>query len=134
MATTLSSSVKERRNRGMMAVQTIEMITPWISDSTMPCVAAVSAFSLLPAPKCSEISALIPTLKPIAMALIRFCTGYTSESAVMASSLMRATNRLSTMLYSAFTSIETTIGSAMDVNSGKTGFSFMNVSFIGSSF
>ena len=49
----------------------------------------------------------------------------------MASSLMRATKKLSTMLYSEFTSIETTIGSAMDVSSGRIGRSFINCSFIG---
>ena len=37
----------------------------------------------------------------------------------MASSLMRATNRLSTMLYSELTSMEMTIGSAILVSSGK---------------
>ena len=83
---------------------------------------------------CSEISALMPTLKPIAIALMRFCTGYTSESAVMASSLMRATKRLSTMLYSALTSMEMTMGSAIEVSNGKIGFSFIKVSFMGFSF
>ena len=47
----------------------------------------------------------------------------------MASSLMRATNRLSTMLYSELTSMEMTIGSAILVSSGKIGFSFIKVSF-----
>jgi len=75
MAMTVSSLVKERRNCGMMAVQTIEITTPWISESTMPWVAAMSAFSLLPAPRCSEISAAMPMLKPMAIALMRFCTG-----------------------------------------------------------
>ena len=52
----------------------------------------------------------------------------------MASSLMRATKRLSTMLYIALTSIETTMGRAIEVSSGKIGFSFMKVSFMGFSF
>ena len=38
------------------------------------------------------------------------------------------------MLYSALTSIETTIGRAIEVSSGRIGFSFMKVSFMGSSF
>ena len=51
------------------------------------------------------------------------------ERAVMADSLMRATNRLSTMLYSELTSMEMTLGSAMDIKSGKTGRSFIKVLF-----
>ena len=34
------------------------------------------------------------------------------------------------MLYSEFTSMEKTIGSAMDASSGPTGFSFIKVSFM----
>ena len=48
----------------------------------------------------------------------------------MACSLICATKKLSTMLYSEFTSMEKTIGSAMDASSGPTGFSFINVSFM----
>ena len=67
----------------------------------------------------------------MAMALIMFCTGYTSESAVMACSLIWATKKLSTMLYSAFTVMESTMGSAMEASSGKIGRSFIKVSFTG---
>lgn len=49
----------------------------------------------------------------------------------MASSLICATKKLSTMLYSALTSMETTMGSAMEVNSGKIGRSFIKVSCMG---
>ena len=52
----------------------------------------------------------------------------------MAFSLICATKKLSTILYREFTSIEMTIGKAMDRISGKTGFSFINVSFIENSF
>ena len=38
------------------------------------------------------------------------------------------------MLYSALTSIETTMGRAIEVSNGKIGFSFMKVSFMGFSF
>ena len=62
---------------------------------------------------------------------MKFCTGNTSDSAVIALSLILATNRLSTMLYSEFTSMEMTLGRAMDTRSGKTGFVFIKVSFIG---
>ena len=98
--------------------------------SAMPWVAAVSAFWRSPAPRYSAIMALMPMPKPMAMALAKFWMGNTSERAVMASSLMRATNRLSTMLYRLFTSMEMTLGSAMDTSSGSTGFSFIKVSFI----
>jgi len=64
------------------------------------------------------------------MALTRFCTGNTSDRAVMACSLMRATKRLSTMLYSEFTSIEMTLGRAIETSSGSTGLVFIKVSFI----
>ena len=60
----------------------------------------------------------------------KFCTGKTSDSAVMASSLIWATKKLSTILYRELTSMEMTIGIAMDKISGKTGRSFINVSFI----
>lgn len=48
----------------------------------------------------------------------------------MASSLMRATNKLSTMLYSELTIMEITLGSAMEISSGRTGRVFIQVSFI----
>ena len=56
--------------------------------------------------------------------------GNTSESAVMACSLIWATKRLSTMLYRLFTSIEMTLGRAMESSSGNTGLVFIKVSFI----
>ncbi len=73
---------------------------------------------------------MIPTPNPMAAALIRFCTGYTRDRAVMASSLIWATKKLSTMLYREFTSMEMIMGRAMDRIRGNTGFSFINVSFI----
>lgn len=50
---------------------------------------------------------------------------------VMACSLIWATKKLSTMLYSAFTVMESTMGSAMETSSGKIGRSFIKVSFTG---
>ena len=61
---------------------------------------------------------------------MKFCTGYTSDRAVMASSLIWATKKLSTMLYSELTSIDNTIGRDIDSMSRNTGLSFMKVSFI----
>jgi len=43
----------------------------------------------------------------------------------MASSLIFATKKLSTILYSEFTIIEITIGSAIDRSKGTTGLSFI---------
>ena len=48
----------------------------------------------------------------------------------MASSLIWATKKLSTMLYRELTSIESTMGSAIERISGSTGFSFIKFSFI----
>ena len=46
--------------------------------------------------------------------------------AVMASSLICATKKLSTILYSELTSMDITIGSAIFRTNGNIGFSFMN--------
>ena len=130
-AMTASSPVKSRRKPGIMAMQTTAAIRPCRMEKTRPWVAAVSARQRSPAPEYSAIRALMPTPKPMAMALIMFCTGYTSESAVMACSLIWATKKLSTMLYSAFTVMESTMGNAMETSSGKIGRSFIKVSFTG---
>ena len=129
-AISASSCVKRRRKPGMMAMLTAIITTPCTMLSTKPWVAAVSAFSRSPAPRYSAIMALMPMPKPMAMALEKFWMGNTRLKAVMASSLMRATNRLSTMLYRLFTSMEITLGSAIESSSGSTGFSFIKVSFI----
>ena len=55
--------------------------------------------------------------------IIKFCTGNTRDRAVIACSLIFATKKLSTMLYSEFTSIDSTIGIAIDARSGRIGFS-----------
>ena len=67
----------------------------------------------------------MPMEKPIVTALIKFCTGNTRDSAVMASSLIWATKKLSTILYRELTSIESTIGSDMDRTKGRTGLVFI---------
>ena len=127
---TSASPVKSARNPGITRIQPIVRITPCRPDNASPCVAALLAVSLFPAPRQMAICELIPIPKPIAIALAKFWTGKTSDSAVMAFSLICATKKLSTILYREFTSIEMTIGRAMDMISGKTGFSFINVSFI----
>ena len=129
-ATRLSSVVNRRKKPGMTAMLTTVMTTPCSRLSTMPWVAAISAFLRSPAPRYRAIMALMPIPKPMAMALAKFWMGYTKERAVMASSLICATNRLSTMLYRELTSMEITLGSAMDNSSGSTGRSFIKVSFI----
>ena len=52
----------------------------------------------------------------------------------MASSLICATKKLSTMLYREFTSMERAMGSPIESSSGSTGRSFIKVSFIAGSF
>ena len=46
----------------------------------------------------NEMAALMPTPKPMAIEFTKFCIGNTRESAVIASSLIFATKKLSTML------------------------------------
>ena len=127
---TSCSFVNILRNTGINGIHNAVITMPWIILKSIPCVAAVFAFLKFFAPSWKDICALIPTPKPIAIALIKFCTGYTRDNAVMASSLIFATKKLSTMLYSEFTSMDSTIGRAIDANSGSTGFSFIKVLFI----
>lgn len=63
--------------------------------------------------------------KPIIAEFIRFWIGNTSDSAVIASSLIFATKKLSTILYIEFTSIEMTIGSDILAISGSIFSSFI---------
>ena len=72
-------------------------------------------------PSARLISAFMPTPKPTANEISRFCIGNASETAVSAFSLILDTNTLSTTLYSAWTSIEIIIGTAMDSSSLLTG-------------
>ena len=72
---TVSSLVNIRRKVGMIRMLTTVMTTPCSSESIKPWVAAIFAFLCSPAPRCRAICALMPTPKPMAMALIRFCTG-----------------------------------------------------------
>ena len=61
-----------------------------IKEHTMgSCYIRIFNIFLLPAEK--EICALIPTPKPMATALIKFCTGKTRDRAVIACSLIFAT-------------------------------------------
>ena len=59
----------------------------------------------------------MPTPKPTAIAMTMFCHGKAIDTAVSASSQMRETKMLSTMLYSACTSMEIIIGTAIDSSS-----------------
>ena len=92
-----------------------------ISSSSTPFVAARrTPFSSF-APSARESTALRPTPRPAATAIIRFCTGKAMLSAASAFSLMRATNIESTTLYSACTSMESIIGRLMLASSLPTG-------------
>ena len=70
----------------------------WHIARKSPMVAAVWAFLTSFAPIQIAITALIPIPKPMLTALIKFCTGKTKESAVIASSLIFATKKLSMIL------------------------------------
>ena len=58
---------------------------------------------------------------PVAKPIIRFCAGKARFTALKASRLIRLTNMLSTMLYSACTSIEMMMGSDIVTTSLPTG-------------
>ena len=55
----------------------------------------------------------MPTPVPVATAIIRFCTGKARLTALRAFSLIRETKMLSTTLYSAWTSMESMMGTEM---------------------
>ena len=65
--------------------------------------------------------ALMPTPVPVATAIIRFCTGKASPTAFKAFSLTRETKMLSTMLYRAWTSMLSIMGTDMVTSSLLTG-------------
>ena len=101
----------------------------------IPFLAMVFACSNFFSPRLLESRALIPTPVPVATAIIRFCTGKARETAVSASSFNCATNILSTILYSACTSMDKIIGRDMEIKSLGMGstpilFSFIIVSDI----
>ena len=73
-------------------------------------LAARSARSCSLAPRDRESRAFIPTVVPAHTAIIRFCNGKARDTAVRAFSLSRETKTLSTMLYSAWTSMEIIMG------------------------
>ena len=82
------------------------------------------AFSRSPAPSVRASSAFAPTPVPMATATISSCTGNASPSAVSASSppsRIRDKYALSTMLYTACSIIEQTIGTPTDSISRPTG-------------
>ena len=72
---TLWSEVNMPRNQRIAPMQARDRMRPWMADRRRPWVAAVPARSLLPAPRWKAIWALMPTPKPMATALIRFCRG-----------------------------------------------------------
>ena len=91
------------------------------SERNTPCVATASARACCPAPSARLRSTFSPTPMPVAMEIMNSCTGKHSETAFRASSLMRATNMLSTMLYSALMSMEAMTGRDMVSSSRPSG-------------
>ena len=91
MSKMAAESVKAARKAGMASRQTAVSTAPCRALSRMPSAAARPAVRCWPAPRKKAMTALTPMAKPMVTALTRFCTGYTSESAVMASSLIWAT-------------------------------------------
>ncbi len=65
---------------------TIVIKRPWIKEMAKLCVAVWFTASFFAAPIKKAMLALTPTPHPTAIAVIIFCSGKTSESAVIASS------------------------------------------------
>lgn len=59
----------------MIEIQMTVSRIPCKADNARPCVAALLAVSLLPAPRQIAICELIPIPNPIAIAFEKFCTG-----------------------------------------------------------
>ena len=114
-------SVCVRMNQSVSSAPNSMNGTQESTSTNRPLVAARLARSKSFAPSALDSSAFIPTPVPVATAIIRFWIGKASDTAVSASSLMRATNIESTMLYSAWISIEIIMGSDMLISSLPTG-------------
>ena len=83
--------------------------------------AARLAFLAFLSPRERDRRALTPTQVPADTAISRFWMGNAMETAVRAAWLIMDTKTLSTMLYSAWTSMEMIIGRDMVTNSLLTG-------------
>ena len=107
---------------GRAAVRPISKKTAQLmTASTRPVVAAVFASSKFFAPSRRAISELTPTAVPTANEIITICSGYASDTAVIASGEYCATKMLSTTLYSACIIIENIAGSDIPIKSGNIG-------------
>ena len=104
--TSVNAAINARPNSRPSTANTSQKHT----DRNTPLTATASASACFFWPSRRESSAFTPTPAPVATAIISSCTGNASETAVSASSLMRATNALSTILYSACTSMDSMIG------------------------
>ena len=92
--TSVNAAINARPNSRPSTANTSQKHT----DRNTPFAATASASACFFSPSRRESSALTPTPAPVATAIIKSCTGNASDTAVSASSLMRATNALSTML------------------------------------
>ena len=92
-----------------------------MGNRKIPAPAARSAISCFFSPRERESSALMPTAVPAPTAIIRLWRGNARPTALKAFSLRRETNTLSTMLYSACTSMEIIMGTAIPASSLPTG-------------
>ena len=101
--------------------------------SSTPFAAVLFAFSKFFSPSDLDKSAFTPTPVPVAVPIMRFCAGNAYDKAANASWLYRATNTLSTTLYSACTSMERIIGTDIDKISRPMGMTPILFSFTGES-
>ena len=87
----------------------------------MPFLAIMFAFSKFFSPSVLDKKALIPTAVPTATAIIRLWTGKARDTARRAYSLILETKILSTILYSACTSMEIIMGRDMEISNLSMG-------------
>jgi len=120
--TTISSTwVWERRNAPAQVRPSTQLTAKPTNARNRPFTATRSARCRSPAPNARPSSALTPTAVPAASEIIRFWAGKASDTAVSDASLTQLTNTLSTMLYSACTSMEAIMGRDMFQMSLETG-------------
>ena len=81
----------------------------------------ISAFSKSFSPRVLDRNALIPTAVPTATAIIRLWIGNARDTARSAYSLILETKMLSTILYSACTSMEIIIGRDIEISNLSMG-------------
>ncbi|CAK7021290.1 MAG: hypothetical protein DELT_03306 [Desulfovibrio sp.] len=113
----VNASKNIREKKIPKAAKPIQLMMPRKIPAETPSLASSNFFS----PRRRETREFMPTPVPTATAIMSICTGNASDTAAKAFSLYWPTNTLSTTLYSACTSMEIMMGSAIVTNNFLTG-------------